>query len=102
MCKTQEKSFMLKLFDYLTKPYNGAECGIKNVTLTTLQCVNNHYDTEELPCIPAGTTIVCDFGGDFGLYAVADIQGVLHKVKIKLNELHLIDWSPLRDKINRM
>jgi hypothetical protein len=36
----------------------------------------------------------CDFAGDFGLYAMADVGGTLHKVKLHLPDtLGSIDWS---------
>ena len=50
----------------------------------------NDYYKEQLPTIPAGTVLQIDFAGDFGCYAIADIGGVLHKVKVQLHDLHKI------------
>jgi len=61
--------------------------------VTTLSKVPNDYYKEALPFIPAGTEIQLDFGGDFGFYGVADINGVLHKVKVEIHHLHLVDFS---------
>jgi hypothetical protein len=54
--------------------------------------VENDYHKEILPVIPQGTILKCDFGGEFGLYALADVNGVLHKVKILLHDLHKITF----------
>ena len=51
----------------------------------------NDFHKDKLPKIPAGTILQIDFAGDFGLYAVADVDGVLHKVKIELPDLHKIE-----------
>lgn len=55
--------------------------------------IPNDYYKDGLPEIPAGTPLVCDFAGEFGMYALADIGGVLHKVKIPLEHLHEIQIS---------
>lgn len=56
------------------------------------QC-RNDYRTDQLEFIPAGTVINADFAGDFGVYATAEIRGVIHKVKIDTHELHKIHWG---------
>lgn len=43
--------------------------------------------------VPSGTTIVADFAGDFGVYGMCEIDGVLRKVKIGLEDLHKINWG---------
>ena len=43
--------------------------------------------------IPAGCYIQADFAGDFGMYGVAEIDEVLHKVKVPLDNLHKIDFG---------
>ena len=62
-----------------------------------LEAASNDYHKDRLPMIPAGTELKLDFAGDFGCYAMADIQGTLHKVKIELNDLMKIDWSFLNE-----
>ena len=52
----------------------------------------NDYHKEVLPVVPDGTTIQIDFGGDFGCYAMADVNGILHKVKIGLTDIHKIKF----------
>lgn len=54
----------------------------------------NGYYNEVLPTIPAGTPLICDFAGDFGMYALADIGGVLHRVKINIDHFHKVDFGP--------
>ena len=50
----------------------------------------NKYHEEDLPEIPAGTTLVLDFACDNGCYALADVDGVLHKVLVPLGDIHKI------------
>lgn len=52
-------------------------------------CKNDFYK-EILPIIPEGTVMKIDFGCDSGLYAVADVNGVTHKVKINVHEYHKV------------
>jgi hypothetical protein len=57
------------------------------------QAAENDFKKDELPIIPAGTQLVLDFAGDFGCYAIADVSGILHKVKIELKDIHKICLS---------
>lgn len=68
----------------------------------TLSPTPNDYYTDKLPIIPAGTDIQLNFGGDFGIYGIADIQGVLHKIKVELHDLHFIDWSELLEQYDAL
>ena len=61
------------------------------------ECENDYYK-EELPSIPAGTTIVADFAGDFGMYGIAEVNGVIHKVKVPLRDLHKINFGPFEGR----
>lgn len=72
---------------------DGAESPIKGVAFTTKADCENDYYKERLAVIPAGTTIIADFAGDFGMYGLAEIDGVLHKVKVQLHDLHNIDFG---------
>lgn len=56
------------------------------------ECMSN-YAGESI--LPSGTVIVADFAGDFGMYGLCEINGVLKKVKIPLEELHNIDFGDL-------
>lgn len=72
---------------------NGNESAIKGkVFMLREECANDYYK-DRLPKIPAGTTIVADFAGDFGMYGMAEIDGALHKVKVDLHELHKINFG---------
>lgn len=64
--------------------------------VTTADSKNDYY-TDQLPTIPVGTKVLLNHGGDFGLYAIADVDGVLHNVKFLLIEVHNIDWDNLTD-----
>ena len=59
----------------------------------------NDYDKEELPVIPANTTIIVDFGGDFGLYGIAEINGHLKRIKLKLEDVTKLDFGIIPDNI---
>jgi hypothetical protein len=65
----------------------------KGAMVRTICAVPNDYHTEQLPMIPANTEIKLDFGGDFGFYGVADINGVLHKVRVEIHHLHNVDFG---------
>jgi hypothetical protein len=54
----------------------------------------NDYNKDQLAVVPEGTVIKIDFAGDFGCYALADVGGVVHKVKIMLTDLHKISLIP--------
>lgn len=58
------------------------------------QCKNDHR-SDQLALIPAGTEIIGGFAGDFGCYAMAEVQGVIYRVKFDANELHKINWGSL-------
>jgi hypothetical protein len=78
------------------KNIQAQECGnpIEGETfLLKEECANDYY-IEVLPTIPAGTEILAGIAGDFGMYGLVEIDGVLHKVKINLGELHKIDFGP--------
>jgi len=90
---------VLQLFDKhdpatATRDYKG-EWVVKGRFVQTLSPIANDYYKEDLPTIPAGTTVQIDFGGDFGMYGIADINGVLHKIKVPVEELHKVDFSDL-------
>lgn len=53
----------------------------------------NDYHRDQLPRIPAGTDLLADFACDSGMYAMCEVDGALHKVKIKLHELHKVDFG---------
>lgn len=74
---------------------------IKNLMVSTVEEIHNDYHTDQLPIIPINTVMMLDFGGDFGIYAMADIGGVLHRIQVPLNEIGHIDWSPHEDAIEK-
>jgi hypothetical protein len=59
--------------------------------ILTGDCAND-YHVDALSVIPEGTTIQIDFGGNFGCYAMADIEGVIHRVKIGITDIHKIKF----------
>ncbi len=71
----------------------GGDSPIKGVTFKIKQDCENDYYHDQLPVIPAGTPIVADFAGEFGMYGLVEVNGVLHKVKINLHELHKVDFG---------
>jgi hypothetical protein len=72
---------------------------LRDFPTTALSPIPNDYSQDKLPIIPAGSELVLDFGGDFGVYAMAEVQGVIHRVKIEVYHLHLIDWTPFEHLI---
>ena len=77
--------------------YDSTKSAIEGKRTRLLEAVANYCCTDYLPMIPAGTELKLDFAGDFGCYALANVQGTLHKVKIGLNDLMKIDWSFLNE-----
>lgn len=86
---------MMQTYKNITKIDNDSNHVIKDKEFIVLETCKNDYHVEQLEFIPAGTTIIGDFAGDFGCYAMAEIEGVIHRVKIEVNELHKINWGPL-------
>lgn len=95
MYSTAKPTKMLRILKAVQKRDNDGEPSIKGRFFKIKYDVENHYHKEELPIIPHGTIICADFAGDFGMYATADVGGVLHHVKIELHELHKIDFGDL-------
>lgn len=89
----------LDIYERITarEPSDDPECAgefvIKSVRTKTLRSAKNDYHTDKIPEIPGGTELLLDFAGDFGCYAMAAIDGRLHKVKFNLEDLDAIDWS---------
>lgn len=81
---------MTAAFDHYAKISNRGFASGRHAILTG-DCKNDYYK-EVLPVVPEGTTIQIDFGGDFGCYALADVDGVLHKVKIVITDIHKIKF----------
>lgn len=59
--------------------------------ITTKNCDNEFKKSDYPKVIPTGTYIMCDFCCDSGMYGIADIDGVLHKVLIPLSNLHNLE-----------
>lgn len=57
----------------------------------TLDVSQNKYSSSNTSMIPKNTYIKCDFCCDSGLYGIADIDGVLYKVLIPLNDIHKLE-----------
>lgn len=90
--ETTKSNGMMKTFRNITRRA-GNESAIKGAEFTVRNECRNDYYHERLPAIRAGTVIVADFAGDFGMYGMAEIDGELHKIKVDLHELHKIDFG---------
>lgn len=89
-----------KLLAFVTmRNAKNREAAIKDKFFVIKEDCENTYSSGMVSIIPAGTTIQAEFGGDFGLYAIADIDGVLRKVKIELHEWHKIDFGEIPDDV---
>ena len=84
---------MLQTFHNITQRSDEGKADIKGEEFTLINDCGNDYYKERLPIIPAGTKIIADFAGDFGIYAMAEVDGVIHRVKIEVHELHNIDFG---------
>ena len=74
---------------------------VSGLLVHTTDDIKNDYGCGE-DVIPAGTPLLCDFGGDFGLYATADVEGVLVRAKVSLHELHKVDFSAHSELIDKV
>lgn len=61
------------------------------------ETVSNDYLKDDLLIIPAGTELKLQYAGDFGCYAIAEVEKTLYKVKIQLKDIMKIDWSFLNE-----
>lgn len=86
-----------KITAYTPDSCDSSETIIEGKHTRLLEDAANDYHKKRLPVIPAGTELKLQFADVFGCYAVANINGTLHKVKIKLNDLMKIDWSFLNE-----
>lgn len=82
---------MMETYTNITKRV-GNKPVIKGHSFIVMEECENDYHKDLLPKVPAGTVIVADFAGAFGMYGIAEVDGVIHKVKIHLHELHRIDF----------
>ena len=83
---------MTKAFDHYTRLTTEETCRGKAARLSADAA--NTYISEQLAIIPAGTVLKLDFASDFGCYAVADVSGILHRVKLEITDLHKIEFLP--------
>lgn len=89
-------NIMLQTFKNITRidrTDGGADHVIRGFEFILKDDCSNDYHKDQLPIVPAGTRIVAEFAGDFGIYAMCEVDGVLHKIKIELHELHKIDFG---------
>lgn len=93
-----------KLYEFISTRTSGenGKSLVNGLYVKTRREVTNDYYHDKLPTIPAGTWLRLDFGGDFGLYAMADIDGDLHKVKVLLPDVASLDWSEYQHRIDAM
>lgn len=83
---------MLNTLSLITrrKP-SGGDAPINGCCFKVIEDCESDYGSKMT--IPAGSVVVADFAGDFGMYGVTEIDGVLHKVKVPLEELHKIHFG---------
>lgn len=75
----------------------GDKSSIENWTGFLTCNLPNEYLKEELLTVPKGTEIVVDFGGDFGLYAFAYVNGAIHRIKLNLSNVNMVYWPKIDD-----
>lgn len=76
------------------------ESVIKGKEFVVLRDCVNDYHKEQLAVIPAGSVIVADFAGDFGMYGMVEVDGVIHRIKVILTELQNIDYGEFDARAN--
>lgn len=86
---------MIQTYKNITDRDEDSKSPIEGKEFVVMEQCKNDYHSDQLALIPAGTTIIGDFAGDFGCYAMAEIRGVIHRVKFEVNELHKINWGNL-------
>lgn len=84
---------MMQTFRNITQRSPNGEAVIENEEFTLIDDCENDYYKEQIAVIPAGTKIVADFAGDFGIYAMAEVDGVIYRIKINVHELHKINFG---------
>jgi len=91
------ESLMLKTYQNISRVnrFGGrTEHAIKGEIFTLKEDCANDYHKDRLPVVPAGTEVIADFAGDFGMYALCEVDGAIHKIKIELHDLHKVDFGP--------
>lgn len=83
-------TFMLDTLANITAKDNDGRFVISDERFEVMEDCKNEFHKEMLAVIPAGSIIVADFAGDFGMYGVTEVDGVLHKVKVDITELHKV------------
>ena len=84
---------MMQTYKNITKRDENKKFAIEGHEFTLMRDCKNDYHTERLPTIPAGTKIVADFAGDFGMYGMVEVNGAIHKVKVLIEELSNINFG---------
>ncbi len=100
--KKDMRNFGLKLFQYIDgreRQGDRHESNLKDKMILVREDVKNDMHKDRLPTIPAGSEIIMDFGGDFGMYGVTTVNGEIHKIKVELHEMHKLDWRPYAEQI---
>lgn len=72
---------------------SGNQSIIKNMDFVLMEDCKNTYYPDQIETVPAGTSITADFAGDFGIYGMVEVEGVIYKVKIELHELQKINFG---------
>jgi hypothetical protein len=72
----------IKLEKFMDRNFLKGKYGI------TIHECQNEYHKDKLPTIPYGTHIKYDFGCDSGVYGIADINGILYKILVPLDQIH--------------
>lgn len=86
-------SKMLLTFENITRNHGFSINSINGKYFEIMSDCKNEYHTDQLPVIPAGSILVADFAGDFGVYGMTQVGEKLHKIKIEINELDHVNWG---------
>lgn len=96
MIKTDSRGF--RILNYMNE--RDTDKRIKGKYALTLEHIANHgVDKDMVPTIPAETTIQMDFSSCDGMYAFADVNGGIVKVKIMMRDLHKIYYPDLDGEV---
>jgi len=87
------KMTMMQTYKTIAGRDDNGKSPIEGKEFRVLEDCKNDFRSEVLAVIPAGTMIVADFAGNFGMYAMGEIAGVLHRLKFNVEELHKIDFG---------
>lgn len=86
---------MMRTYDNITaRPEQaGKKSVIENSEFTVMAETINGFNKDILPYIPAGAVIKADSAGPGGMFGMTEIDGILYRVLVPIDELHNIDFG---------